>query len=46
MKPPPLLLGAALLFWGWQAGLPWAGVVMAVLAELASLLKTRWRFFE
>src|SRR3982074_3514074 len=34
VTPPPLLLGAALLFWGWQAGFlflapPLAGVVAA-----------------
>jgi len=46
MKPPPLLLGAALLFWGWQAGLPWVGVSMAVLVELATVFKARWDFSD
>lgn len=46
MKPPPLLLGATLLFWGWQAGLPWAGAVMGGLVEMSLLLKARWDFSD
>ena len=42
MKTPPLLLGAALLFWGWQAGFLAAGAVMAVLLEGSRFVKTRW----
>ena len=44
IKPPPLLLGATLLFWGWQAGLPWVGAVMGLLVELAQVFKARWDF--
>jgi len=44
MKPPPLLLGAALLFWGWQAGLPWVGAALGLLVELATVIKARWDF--
>lgn len=44
MKPPPFLLGAALLFWGWQSGLPWVGAVMGLLVELAVVVKARWDF--
>lgn len=46
MKPPPLLLGATLLFWGWQAGLPVAGAVLGGLVELAWLVKARWDFSD
>ena len=30
MNTPPLLLGAALLFWGWQAGFLWLGIMIAL----------------
>jgi protein-glutamine gamma-glutamyltransferase len=46
MKPPPYLLGAALLFWGWQAGLPIIGAVMAVVLESPRWLKARWEFTD
>lgn len=46
MKPPPLLLGAALLFWGWQSGLLIPGVVMAVVLESARFIKARWELAE
>jgi hypothetical protein len=46
MRPPPLLLGAALLFWGWQAGLLWVGAGMGALVELAILIKARWDFSD
>jgi hypothetical protein len=46
MKPPPLLLGAALLFWGWQAGLPWVGVSMGLVVELAFVFRARWDFSD
>jgi protein-glutamine gamma-glutamyltransferase len=42
MKLPPMLLGAALLFWGWETGLPTVGGVLAVLIEGLRLLKPRW----
>lgn len=42
MNTPPLLLGAALLFWGWQTGLLWVGAVMALLLESSRLVNTRW----
>jgi len=46
MNPPPLLLGAALLFWGWQSGLVLPGALMAVLVESARLLTARWEFSD
>lgn len=35
-----------MLFWGWQAGLPWVGVGMGLLVELAALFKARWDFSD
>jgi hypothetical protein len=46
MKTPPLLLGAALLFWGWQAGHPVEAAVMAVVLEGARWSKARWDFTD
>jgi len=46
MKPPPFLLGAALLFWGWQSGLLIVGAVMAVVLESARFVKARWDFSD
>ena len=41
MKTTPLLLGAALLFWGWQTGLLiWSGI-MALVIEGSRLVKSR-----
>ena len=42
MKPPPLLLGATLLFWGWQSGFLLVGALMAVVLESARVVKARW----
>jgi len=39
---PPGLLGAALLFWGWQTGALVVGVVMAVLLEARHVVRSRW----
>ena len=46
MKTSPLLLGAALLFWGWQAGHLVAGAAMAAVLEGARLIKARWEFTD
>ena len=46
MKPPPLLLGAALLFWGWQTGFLIPGALMAALLEGARLIKVRWELSD
>jgi hypothetical protein len=45
-KPPPLLLGAALLFWGWQTGFFYAGAVMAIVIEAAHVIKVRWELTD
>ncbi len=42
MKTPDLLLGAALLFWGWQTGLLPFAIVLALVLEGARLVPWRW----
>lgn len=42
MNTPPFLLGATLLFWGWQAGFLWFGVAGAVVLEGSRLVRLRW----
>ena len=37
-----MLIGAALLFWGWQTDFLIAGAVMAVILESARFVKARW----
>jgi len=41
VTPPPLLLGAALLFWGWQTGFPFLALPLAIIIEAARALT--WR---
>src|SRR5579884_1286524 len=42
MKTPPMLVGAALLFWGWQTGFFIVAVVMAIVLEGSRFVKLRW----
>jgi hypothetical protein len=42
MKTPPFLLGAALLFWGWQTDFLIPGAIMAVILEGSRFIKMRW----
>jgi hypothetical protein len=42
MNLPPLLLGAMLLFWGWQTGLLLVGALMAVLFEGLRVTRLAW----
>ncbi|MGB7745933.1 MAG: transglutaminase domain-containing protein [Verrucomicrobiia bacterium] len=42
MKPPPFLLLAALLFWGWQSGLLLYGAIMGLVLESSRFIKARW----
>jgi hypothetical protein len=42
MKPPPFLLLAALLFWGWQSGLLLFGAIMGLVLESSRFIKARW----
>jgi transglutaminase-like putative cysteine protease len=46
LRPPPLLVGAALVFWGWQSDLFVVAGIMAVVVESAHLLKARWEFSD
>ena len=46
LKAPPLLLGAVLLFWGWESGLPLVGAAMGLVLESAWLIKVRWDFSD
>lgn len=46
MKTPPLLLLAALLFWGWQSELLLAGAVMGIILESARFIKARWELSD
>lgn len=42
MKVPPMLLVAALLFWGWQTDQIIYGVLMGALLEASRWVKLRW----
>jgi transglutaminase-like putative cysteine protease len=46
MKTPPFLLGAVLVFWGWQTGFLIPGVLMGLILEGAHLVETRWDFSD
>lgn len=46
MKPPPLLLGATLLFWGWQSGFLIVGAILGLVLESARVTRTRWEFSD
>jgi hypothetical protein len=43
---PRMLLGAALIFWGWMVDLPLAGLALAFLFEGPHWLPQRWNFGE
>ncbi len=42
MNPPPFLLLAVLLFWGWQSGLLLFGAIMGLVLESSRFIKARW----
>ena len=42
MKPPPFLIFAALLFWGWQTGFLLVGILLGVILESARFFSFRW----
>jgi len=46
MKTPPFLLGAALIFWGWQIDLALVGIAMAAVLEGSHFYKARWEFSD
>ena len=43
-KPPRLLLGAALLFWGGMTGNPFLALIAALIIEAANWMRFRWDF--
>lgn len=43
---PAYLTGATLVFWGWQTGHLFIGILCAVVAELPRAVKWRWEFSE
>ena len=46
MKTPPGLMAAALLFWGWQSGLWFLGLLLAAAIEAARFTRARWEFTD
>ncbi|MGZ8941105.1 MAG: transglutaminase-like domain-containing protein, partial [Limisphaerales bacterium] len=46
MKPPPLIIGAALMFWGWRVDMLALGAVAGGLIELSNGIKSRWEFTD
>lgn len=46
MRPPPFLLGAALLFWGWRTDMIGVGLIAGGLLELSHGVKSRWEFTD
>ena len=46
MKPPPFILGATLLFWGWRTGMLWLGASAGLLVELSQAVRGRWNFTD
>ncbi len=44
MKTPPFLMGASLLFWGWQTGNLILAAGTAAILEGSRLFKSRWEF--
>ncbi|HUG38277.1 MAG TPA: hypothetical protein VML54_15070, partial [Candidatus Limnocylindrales bacterium] len=44
MTTPPLLLGAAVLFWGWHTRLLVFAIPLAIVLESARLARWRWEF--
>ena len=46
MKPPPFLLGATLLFWGWQTGYFMVAAGMALTIECTNFIRARWEFAD
>ncbi|HTV42459.1 MAG TPA: transglutaminase domain-containing protein [Candidatus Sulfotelmatobacter sp.] len=46
MKTPPFLIGATLVFWGWQTGFLPIGIIMAVILESSRFIETRWEYTD
>jgi transglutaminase-like putative cysteine protease len=46
LRPPPSMLGVALLFWGWRSGMLWFGAAAGILLELSNAFRARWDFSD
>jgi transglutaminase-like putative cysteine protease len=46
IRPPPFLVAAGLLFWGWFSGFIAAAVAMAILIEAPRYLRLRWELSQ
>ena len=46
MKTPPFVLGATLLFWGWQTDFLLEGALMGLVLEAPRFVKLRWEFSD
>jgi len=46
VNTPPLLVGTALLFWGWQTGLLGVAAVLACILEGSRIVNQRWKFSQ
>jgi hypothetical protein len=44
MKPPPFLIGVALLFWGWQTDFLYVALLLAAILESPRWITARWEF--
>ena len=44
MNTPPLLIGAAILFWGWQTGFWLVAIPIAAIVEGHRITTVRWEF--
>jgi hypothetical protein len=42
MSTPPLLVTAVLLFWGWQTGHLWLGILAGAVLESSRVIRLRW----
>lgn len=46
MRTPPFLVGAALVFWGWQTDFLPLSIVMAAVLEASRMTRARWEFSD
>src|SRR5258706_6695818 len=46
LNTPPLLAGAAVLFWGWQAGFLLVATILALIIEASRWTNARWDFSQ
>lgn len=46
MRTPPLLMAAALLFWGWETGMLFWSLLLAAALEGSRLTRSRWELSD